>query len=262
MGRGTASLNNQVLPSRGLTVRDCIMANENVEEVRNNIDTSTQQPSVTQEGMNALIGRAKSEAFEKGRRQAEEEFAQRQAELENKRANDMAQATSNEHLSEDAIYQRITERFNQDYEKQQKEFERKQMEAVVDETLHTFNNQLTQGQTKYDDFQTVMQDFDSQAFPNLVYLVSKMENGEDLIYELAKNPKNAHYIEDVSQRSPRMAQAELKKIANSIASNQNALANEEKMRTSPPLNRMQSSNNRSNSGKPTVADFMNDPMCR
>ena len=85
---------------------------------------------------------------------------------------------------------------------------------------------------------------------------------EDILYELAKNPRNALYVNNLASASPHMATAELKKLASSIAANEAALSDAQRTKTPPPLDRMQSSNKRSDSGKMSVGDFRNDPFLK
>jgi hypothetical protein len=122
---------------------------------------------------------------------------------------------------------------------------------------------MAQGKSTYEDFSEVTKDFDPVEFPQLIYLVSGIDNAADIIYDLSKrNPEKLAELQNLAERSPKLAQARLLKISRSISENRQALADEQSRNVSEPLDRLQSSRISGSNGKMGIGDLRKQPWLR
>jgi hypothetical protein len=87
-----------------------------------------------------------------------------------------------------------------------------------------------------------------------------MQNGGDVMYDLAKNPSKLATIHTLAQTDPELARAELLKLGASIATNQQAQAAEQPV--SAPLDTIQPSNLSGSNGKLSIRDLRKQPWLR
>lgn len=117
----------------------------------------------------------------------------------------------------------------------------------------TYKARMTSGKDAYEDFDSVMSDFNPAAFPNLVYLASQVDNTPHVMYELMKNPSKWATLAVLSERDPSAAQNMINKMSQSIKANEQAKTEEQNVPS--PLNRLSSSVTGQDNGKKTVRDF-------
>ena len=210
-----------------------------------------QEKMLSQSQVNKIVQKAKEAAAQKARREAEEEY--------NSQVQNLAQAqqsaTPSQQFDIDKAYAELQERFNK--EQQQKQFER-EMQVVADKYLGT----VEQAKNQFQDFDEIMADFDAQEFPEIVVLLSNIENAPDVLYELGKNSSKLANIDYWAKRSPRTAEKELRKLSQSIKANNEALAEANNNKVSAPLDRLQTSNVSSSNGKRTISDLRNADWLR
>jgi hypothetical protein len=211
---------------------------------------------LSQSEVNALIAREKQAALARGRQEAEREYQQR-----SEQANMQAQQQQQEaprapsQADTDSIYQQVQERFN-------REMQERQFQTEMSNLADAYHAKMKTGRETYDDFDEVTKDFDPGAFPQLLWLVSGMENAGDIIYDLSKNPHKLAAIDSLAAKSVPMAQAELRKLSQSISHNSNAKNEYEQNPTAAPLNPLQPSRVSGSNGKMTVNDLRNQPWLR
>lgn len=215
--------------------------------------TAPAEKMVPQSEVNRAIGHAKAVAEEKGRRAAQEEYERRLTELQKTAPN--TEVANHPELDADAIYQQIAERITHD-------LQRKHLEDTTRQVAQTYLSKMQQGAENYDDFHEVTNNFEAEAYPQLVYLVAGMDNAADIIYELAKNPHKLVTFDALAQRSPRHAHSELKKLSDSIMLNRKALADAEGQTTAEPLDRLQSTRASGSNGKLSVSDLRKQDWLR
>ena len=195
------------------------------------------------------------------------EAAQAQRELEEKHRQELEaikaqqqQSQRNENVPRDldanAIYQQVQERFNA-------EMQQRHLQGEIDRVANTYLSKIEQGKSAYEDFSEVTKDFDPVEFPQLIYLVSGIDNAADIIYDLSKrNPEKFAELQNLAERSPKLAQARLLKLSRSISENRQAQADERSANVSEPLDRLQSSRVSGSNGKPGIRDLRNQPWLR
>lgn len=220
----------------------------------------TSEKTFSQADVNALIGREKQIAAQKARQEVEREYQQKamqgqqQAQMQGQQEQ-QPMSSGPSQAEADAIYQQVQERFN-------REMQDRQFQQEMTNVANAYHSKMDYGRKAYDDFDEITKDFDPTAFPQLVYLVSGLENAGDIIYDLSKNPSKLATLDALAQRSPRMAQAELGRLSNSISQNSNARQEADQYSTQAPLNPLQPSRVSGSNGKMSVNDLRSQPWLR
>ena len=191
--------------------------------------------------------------------------AQAKRELEEKHQRELEeiqarQTQRNENVPREAdansIYQQVQERFNQ-------EMQQRHLKDEIDRVANTYLSKMAHGKDSYDDFDSVTQEFDPTEFPQLIYLVSGMDNAADIIYDLSKrNPEKFAELQLLAERSPRLARARLLKLSRSITENRQAQADANSQKVAEPLDRLASSRVSGSNGKMGIRDLRNQPWLR
>lgn len=227
-----------------------------------------QQPAVSekmlsQSEVNALIAREKQGAAARARQEVEREYQQRaeqsqmqqQQQMQSQQMGQQGAARGPSEAEADAIYQQVQERFN-------REMQERQFQQDMTNVANSYHSKMDYSRKAYSDFDEVTKEFDPTAFPQLVYLVSGLENAGDIIYDLSKNPSKLATLDALAQRSPRMAQAELGRLSQSISQNSNARQEAEQNPTQAPLNPLQPSRVSGSGGQMTIKDLRNQPWLK
>jgi hypothetical protein len=204
-----------------------------------------QQPMLTQDQVNKIVAREKQRAAEAARREMEERI--------------QAQEQRNTMVSRDAdvagIYQQVQERFNMEQDRLRKELEEKQLKEHMNQVANNYLSRVDAAKGSYQDFEDVTKDFDASAFPQLVYLLSGMDNAGHVLYDLSKNPLKLAAIDRLAERNPKQAQSELNKLSQSIILNQQAQEQAPGQSTADPLDRLQPSKIAGENGKMGIKDL-------
>lgn len=191
-------------------------------------NNAPQEQMLTQTQVNDIVKNAKAKAAEQARREAEQQY---QSQIESLR------------------------QLNADMRQREEQFRQQQMEQHLQEVGKNFAAKVTAARGYYDDFDETMKNFDVDGFPQVIYLLGGMDNGAHILYDLAKNPNKLTTIDNLAMKSPNMARAELAKIGQSIAANQQAMAQADEQTTNAPLDRLQSSRTTGPNGKKSISDL-------
>lgn len=204
-----------------------------------------QQPMLSQDQVNKIVAREKQRAAEAARREMEERM--------------QAQEQRNTMVSRDVdvagIYQQVQERFNMEQDRLRKELEEKQMKDHMNQVANNYLSKVDSAKGSYQDFDDVTKDFDPSAFPQLVYLLSGMDNAGHVLYDLSKNPLKLAAIDRLAERNPKQAQSELNKLSQSILVNQQAQEQAQGQSAPDPLDRLQPSKIAGDNGKMGIKDL-------
>lgn len=220
----------------------------------NTVENVPVEPMVPQSHVNKLLAREAEKSASKARQDAEANYQRQLEALQAKQEQRNAEVPRE--YDANAIYQQVQEKFNE-------EMLRKQHEAHVSQVADSYLSKMQQGHSTYgDDFKTAMQDFDPAAFPQLVYLVSGMDNAADIMYDIAKNPMKLASLDALAIKNPRLAHAELTKLSGSIATNKQATQDAGNQETAAPLDRLQPSRTTQGNGKMSISDLRNQPWLR
>jgi len=227
--------------------------NQEVIDVEAPQQADASEKMLSQSQVNAIVQREKQQAASRAKQQAEQEFQQR---IEQMQQEGQAQKQEqSKDVNADALYQQVHERFN-------KEMQQKQMESEIQQVADSYLKKMSSGKDSYEDFDSITADFDPTAFPQLVYLVSGIDNAADVVYELSKNPSKLVTLDNLALKSPRHAQAELQRLSQSIKDNRAAQADAQGQQVDAPLDRMQPSRVSSGSGKQSINDLRSQPWLR
>lgn len=154
----------------------------------------------------------------------------------------------------EVIKQQILADLQSQFQQASEQRAQEEMEREANKIVDTYRAKMSTGKDSFEDFEQVMADFNPQAFPNLVFLASQMENTPAVMYELMKNPSKWATVAVLSERDPKAAQNMLTRISDSIKANQQAKAEEKDV--PPPLGRLSSTPTGQDAGKPaSVRDF-------
>ena len=203
-----------------------------------------------------VVQREKAHAAEAARRDAQAQYEQELATLKQQ-----AGSMGGQSGITDEMYAQMKERLMQEVQQQQEEQRRQQFEAQMQDVAKNYLEKMDKGRDLYEDFQKVTSTFEPEAFPKVVQLVSQMDNAADVIYELSRNPSKLVTINELANRSPKMAQSQLQSLVDSIKNNREALENNQ--RTQPPLSKIQPSTSAgSDSGAMSLRDYKKAPWLR
>ena len=211
---------------------------------------------LTQDQVNKIVAREKENAATRTRREVEQEYQQKMEQANQVREQ---QSSRNENVSReidaDAIYQQVQERINQ-------EMQQKQFESEMSNVANNYLSKVDAARGSYEDFDAITSKFDASKFPQLVYLVSGLENGGSVIYDLAKNPTKLAAISVLAKEAPEMAFQELQSLAQSISLNKQAVDSAGEYETAAPLDRLSSSRVSGSNGEQSINDLRNMPWLR
>jgi hypothetical protein len=210
---------------------------------------------LSQSEVNSIVAREKQAAAARARQEAEREYQQRAEQMQSRAPAQQEQQRYPTDADADAIYQQVQERFNQ--EMQERQFQQEMTTAA-----NAYHAKMDYSRKNYSDFDEITKDFDPTAFPQLVYLVSGVENGGDIIYELSKNPQKLVTLDSLAKTSPRLAQAELVRLSQSITNNNMARQEAEMGSTNAPLSPLQPSRVSGSEGPNSIRDLRAQPWLR
>ena len=216
------------------------------------------QKMVTQEHMNKVVSARALEAAERARKEAEARYM---AELQQLKAQAPQQSMGGmTQPSMDEIYQQVEQRLMQKAQEHQQENARKAQEAEMQKVADNYFTKLSNGNEMFEDFNEVMGDFRHEAFPEVIYLASEMENTPQIMYELAKNPSKLATIYSLAKADPIQAKKALKKLSDSISMNEQAA--EEYVPTNAPLTKPKPSQVGTEKGLNSIKDYKNASWLR
>lgn len=234
---------------------------EDLQEVKAE-SPQVEEKMLSQTQVNQIVQREKANATAKAKREAEQEYLRQLEMLKEGQKPETEEVVPRRttaqpatDIDRDALYQEMQERFNQ-------QMQQKQLEAEIQQVANTYLSKMADGKNNYQDFDSVTAEFDPSAFPQLVYLISGIDNAADVVYDLAKNPTKLVTLDALAQRAPKQAQAELNKLALSIKDNQQAQQEAAHQTVEAPLDRMQPGNIRSGNGKLSIRDLRTQPWLR
>lgn len=187
---------------------------------------------IPQSEVNALVGRIRQEAHNKGFQEARAEVSQQPAQQFNG-------------LTKEDINQMIIEQTKASQLQQAREIRAQQ---IVDD----FRNKMVAGIEKYPDFKEKVEALDLPKIPEIVHLAGSADNTADIMYELANNPHKIASLLTLARQAPHLSHIEMQKLSSSIKSNQKAA---ESIQPKEPLSQIKPSSAPSDKGPMTVADF-------
>jgi hypothetical protein len=222
---------------------------ENVQETSNidsqdhvasgaNVQNSTLEEKVlTQSEVNELIGREKKNTFDKAYQKG--------------RAEALSEPKPQQHsLNEEVIAKRISDEV-------EKKLTEERNRVTGEQIVYQFMDKLQQGAAKHSDFEEKVMALDLTKIPETWTLANQFENTADIMYELANNPSKIGMLRALP---PHLAQLEMKKLSDSLKSNQEAKLRQTE---NEPLSQLSPSKSGIDSGdRPSIASLRRNPRYR
>lgn len=175
----------------------------------------------------------------KGKEQMQSELDALKAENENLKSKAGTMGGMAAGVSVEEVEQRVMANLRQQFQENAEARAQEELQKQAEQISNSYKTKMQAGKASYDDFDEVTADFKPENFPNLVWLVDKMDNAHDIMYELMSNPNKLATVVVMSERDPHAALNMLTKISSSIKTNQAAKAQEKDVQ--PPLGRLTSS---------------------
>lgn len=219
----------------------------------------------SQSDVNDLVGRAKSEAVERYKRdssmashnnsQGQQPYqppyqGYQQPPYQPPQPQGMSMDEVKRVAAEEA--HRAREQWTQDSQRNAQE---QQAQAIASE----FFTKIEAGKANLQDFDKVMGDVDLRTIPYHVQLANMVDNTAEVMYELAKNPSKIGSIQNLididlrAGRQPKLALAEMKRLSESIKTNQQGSKFQS---PNEPLSQLRPSNaGTGNQGALSVGDY-------
>ena len=173
-----------------------------------------------QERVNALVGEAKSKGYQKGYQEALAAMGHKPAE-----AHTPASAQNTQDIA--GIVQREMAKQQQ---QQAEAMRQAQVEAEGKRIINELQQKVAMAQGKHDDFDDVTKQVDFTQVPEVLHYANLVDNGGDVLYDLAKNPAK---IATLRGLPPSLAAMEVRRMSESIKANESAVANPPNLRDRP-----------------------------
>jgi hypothetical protein len=137
--------------------------------------------------------------------------------------------------------------------------EKRSNEHMAHRIATNFVSKLEPGRAKYSDFDSVIGDLDLANNPHIVALTEGIDNTSDVLYEMGVNPSKFSAVVNLAVRNPHLAARELRKISESIKTNEQAASYP---KANEPLSELKSSTVGVDNGKMSVRDLRKMPWLR
>lgn len=205
------------------------------------VPVEAQEKVLRQSEVNEIVGREKKAAGN-----AAVEAYKRQVQQEQSYQQPHHSQSNGEMLNEDRIRKMAAEEAQRLRDEWYKDAQTNAETQSAQRIVKNFYDKIATGKDKYDDFDKVTNGVSLQEFPNVVQMLSEhIDNADDVLYELSKNDSKFADIEIKSERYPRQALSDLKRLSESIKNNEQAAK-----RTQPnaPLSQQRPTNIGTDSG--------------
>ena len=220
-------------------------------------DTSQVIPGyVSQQQVNGIAADARRKAYDKGQNEATTSLKQEMAELRGmieKSSSKTAQKESNQTFNkadlEGMLDSRLAEREQQANARHQ-EAQATQAWQQMSSELLTKVNEAQKKHSDYDDTVNKVNYYDTA--PELLFLANRVDNGGEVLYQLAADPSKLANFKTVARETPHLVERLMKKYAASLKNQGNTTTS----LPPDPLSQLSPSNVGGDDGKlETVDDF-------
>jgi len=227
--------------------------NEGAEQKDAAQETAGQEEKVLKQSeVNKIVGGAKLEAYEKGKREAIADIEQRRAEAQATQQPVQQPQSEQLTMTRDELRKMIEEEATTRTQQQQ-------AQRVVDQ----FVGKMKLGMQKHDDFEETVTKLDIPNLPpQIIDWANSMDNTADIMYEVAKNPGKFANLLTLSVTSPRLAYDEFVNLSDSIKKNEEAKEKNSGQQNTP-LDQVKHSTTGIDNGAPSsVSDYRKQPWNR
>lgn len=222
--------------------------------IENTASDTTQMPTETQaqqqerlfrqSELNEIVGRAKHDAVESFKRQQSQQ---------NHNTAQVPATQNTKSLSEDDVRRFTSEELARQRDDWQRENLERQHAEAAQRIVDAYRQKISVGNEKYQDFEAVTGNVDMRHYPNVVQLLAEhVDNAHDILYDLAKNRSKLGTLEYMCSHNPNDAIYEVKRLADSIKSNEQA---SQVKFSNAPLSQQRPSNSGTESGALSMTDL-------
>ena len=209
----------------------------------------TTEKLVPQSEVNRIIGKTRQEAYERAMREKESRPS------EPHQTQSMGGITQ---LSEERIAELARQAAQREFEAKSQEYVQQQKHEQTKRLVDDFLGKVWSVKEQYPDFEEKIGNFDFREIADLVPFVNAVDNTGHVVYDLINNPHKVATLFSLL-KSPQLAMAEMKKISQSIKTNQSA-ANIKMPKD--PLSQIDHSHVGTDSGSYTIRDLKKQPWLR
>ena len=210
---------------------------------------SNDQRLYNDEEVDKIVARKKLKAFDMGRKAAIEEMSTDKGSEDNSES--QRQIGGMPDLSDDKIRAII-----------EQESERRLSEQRAREFANNFIGKLEAGKQKHSesgDFDQVIEDMELPSMPHIVQMADSVDNTADVIYSLGKSPTKLASILMLAYDKPKLAQAEIKRLSESLKLNEEA---SNIRMPNDPLSQLKPSVKSTGDGNFSVSDLRRNPYLK
>jgi len=184
-------------------------------------ETSIQQSEkmIPQSQVNEIVGSAKREAAER----AVEAYKRSRAQSAPQQGYQALEQSSQRNASEDDIKRVAGDEIKKHFSQMEQEAQERAHLDAANRIVGVFRDKIVAGKDKFEDFDSVTSNVAMQRYPNVVQLLAEhVDNTADVLYHLAKNRDKLYRLEALSGHSSGDAVYEIKRLADSIKSNEDS----------------------------------------
>jgi hypothetical protein len=205
---------------------------------------------LSQSQVNEIVGSAKREAAER----AVEAYKRQQAQAPQASASQQVhEPQSGRYTSEDDVKRVAGDEIKRHFTQLEQEAQERANVEAANRIVGMFRDKIVAGKDKFEDFDSVTSNVAMQRYPNVVQLLAEhVDNTADVLYHLAKHRDKLYRIEALSEHSPSDAIYEMKRLADSIKSNEESVNSKQ---PNAPLSQQRPSNTGTESGSLSWSDL-------
>lgn len=225
---------------------------DNVSEMNQaQVEPTIQQQTekmIPQSQVNDIVGNAKRDAIESYKRQQAQQTSQPQQSTQYQEPAQTRNASS-----EDDIKRLAGDEIKRHFSQLEQEAQERANVEAANRIVGMFRDKIAAGKERFEDFDTVTSNVALQRYPNVVQLLAEhVDNSADVLYHLAKNRDKMYRIEALSEHSPSDAIYEMKRLSDSIKSNEES---SQVKHPNTPLSQQRPSNTGTESGSLSMSDL-------
>jgi len=226
------------------------------DSVPSSVDTQVATPSenmVPQSTVDRLVGDSKLKGYNK----AVEEFKNQQQYTQQAPQYQQAPVQNTPPsfggIDQTALNSYVDQRFQQLQQQQAEQNQQAYYQQEAQRILQEMGQKTNDAKSRYEDFDQALESVGGfQSVPEVWQYANAVDNGGDVLYDLAKNPGKVATILQLGSRDQNLAISEIKRLSNSIKQNQNGV----NQQVAPdPIRQVKSSNVGVGDGPKTIADF-------
>jgi len=237
--------------------------NEEVVEVVEQPESIEPEKMISAERVSKIVKARAHEAAEAARAEVRSEYEKKMEQMQNMQQSQQVQPSGMGGMQAedmDRIKQQIMDQFRAEHEKAQAEAAQKAYKDEMAGIADTYFKKIDGARERHPDIHELSAKFKPEAFPQLTFLLAKMEEAPDIVKELVANPYKIANIDYLARTNPELAMGELKKLGDSIQMNLQAQAGMKS--PNAPLSQIKPSTVGSDNGVKSIRDLRQSRMLR